>query len=78
MSAIADRVCVSLPAWAMRAGPRKQIYFDPRTVNAAIVTVGHICPGINDVVQGIVHRLTDYGVPEDQVGRGYASNEGPA
>ncbi|KXZ42579.1 hypothetical protein GPECTOR_132g591 [Gonium pectorale] len=67
VSTVADRVCVSLPSWCMRAGPRKQIFYDPTRVNAAIVTCGHICPGVNDVVQGIVHRLTDYGVPEGQV-----------
>ncbi|KAG2484165.1 hypothetical protein HYH03_016979 [Edaphochlamys debaryana] len=64
VSAVADRVCVSLPPWALRAGPRRVIWFEPARVNAAVVACGHICPGIND---GVVHRLTDYGVPEGQV-----------
>ncbi|MEW5297906.1 MAG: hypothetical protein WDW36_001084 [Sanguina aurantia] len=56
------RVCISLPAYTLRAGPRHTVYFDGRKVNAAIVVTGRICPGTNDVVQGIVHRLVNYGV----------------
>ena len=40
-----------LPPWAVRAGARETIYFDPSKVNAAIVTCGGLCPGLNDVVQ---------------------------
>lgn len=32
--------CMPLPPYALRAGPREQIYFDPATVTAAIVTTG--------------------------------------
>lgn len=39
------------------AGPRKQIYFNPTDVTAAIVTCGGLCPGINDVIRGLVHAL---------------------
>eukprot|EP00879_Flechtneria_rotunda_P018950 GHRR01019893.1.p1 GENE.GHRR01019893.1~~GHRR01019893.1.p1 ORF type:complete len:596 (+),score=208.92 GHRR01019893.1:424-2211(+) len=60
-------VCVRLPPYAMRAGPREQIYYDPATVTAAIVTTGNICPGMNDVIEAMAKRLVDYGVPEDQV-----------
>ncbi|PNH03887.1 6-phosphofructokinase 5, chloroplastic [Tetrabaena socialis] len=67
VSALDERLCVVLPPWAVRAGPRRQIFFDPQKVNAAVVASGHVCPGINDVVQGIVHRLTDYGVREESV-----------
>lgn len=56
--------CELMPAWALRAGARRKIYFQPSSVTAAIVTCGGLCPGLNDVVQGLVQKLTDYGVPE--------------
>jgi 6-phosphofructokinase 1 len=31
----------------MRAGPRKLLHFNPQHVNAAIVTCGGLCPGLN-------------------------------
>ncbi len=53
-----------LPAsWAVRGGPRDTIYFDPAAVRAAIVTVGGLCPGLNDVVRALVQALEAYGVP---------------
>jgi 6-phosphofructokinase 1 len=39
------------------AGPRRQIYFDPRKIKAGIVTCGGLCPGINNVVTAIVNEL---------------------
>ncbi len=50
--------------WSMEiAGPRKKIYFDPSKTKAAIVTCGGLCPGINDVIRGIVNVLWyGYGV----------------
>ncbi len=39
------------------AGPRDTIYFDPSKVQAAIVTCGGLCPGINDVIRSIVMEL---------------------
>ncbi|KAG2500191.1 hypothetical protein HYH03_001771 [Edaphochlamys debaryana] len=59
--------CILLPEWAIRCGPRKTVYFDPKQVSAAVVTCGGLCPGLNDVVQNIVYTLTDYGVPEDNI-----------
>ncbi|MFB3788888.1 MAG: ATP-dependent 6-phosphofructokinase [bacterium] len=45
------------------AGPRDRIFFNPADVTAAIVTCGGLCPGLNDVIQGIVHSLYfHYGV----------------
>jgi len=45
------------------AGPRKNLYFDPATTRIGIVTCGGLCPGLNDVIRGLVmqawHR---YGV----------------
>ncbi len=47
------------------AGPRDQIYFDPATLHAGIVTCGGLCPGLNNVVRGIVTELVEgYGVKE--------------
>ena len=47
------------------AGPRDRIFFDPVRTRAAIVTCGGLCPGINNVVRGIVLELTHaYGVKE--------------
>jgi hypothetical protein len=50
-----------------RAGARDTIYHDPKHVTAAIVTCGGLCPGLNDVVAGLVNKLTDYGVPEGNI-----------
>jgi 6-phosphofructokinase 1 len=45
------------------AGPREYIFFDPAKVNAAIVTCGGLCPGLNDVIYSIVMSLWHrYGV----------------
>jgi hypothetical protein len=38
-----------------------------RPLLPAVVTCGGLCPGLNDVVQGLVSKLTDYGVPEGNV-----------
>lgn len=47
-----------------RAGPRKQIAFDPSTITCGIVTCGGLCPGLNDVIRAIVMTLHHwYGVP---------------
>ena len=40
-----------------KAGPRKNIYFEPAKVNAAIVTCGGLCPGLNNVIRSIVMCL---------------------
>lgn len=61
------QVCVPLPAWGIRAGARETIYFNPAETNVAIVTCGGLCPGLNDVVQGLVRKLEDYGVPEGNI-----------
>ncbi|MBW0000789.1 MAG: ATP-dependent 6-phosphofructokinase [Verrucomicrobia bacterium] len=45
------------------AGPRERIFFDPPKTTAAIVTCGGLCPGLNDVIRGIVMELySGYGV----------------
>lgn len=40
-----------------KAGPREKVYFEPAKVNAAIVTCGGLCPGLNDVIRAIVMCL---------------------
>lgn len=46
-----------------RAGPRSKLYHDPAWMRAAIVTCGGLCPGLNDVIKGIVNTLCNsYGV----------------
>jgi 6-phosphofructokinase 1 len=45
------------------AGPRRSIFFDPAKMRVGIVTCGGLCPGINDVIRGIVMELSfHYGV----------------
>ena len=45
------------------AGPREKLFFDPGKTTAAIVTCGGLCPGLNDIVRGIVTQChTRYGV----------------
>ena len=45
------------------AGAREQIFFDPRRTTAGIVTCGGLCPGLNDVIRGLVMVLHhNYGV----------------
>ena len=45
------------------AGPRKQIFFNPREISCGIVTCGGLCPGLNDVIRTIVLTLQwQYGV----------------
>jgi 6-phosphofructokinase 1 len=36
------------------AGPRQKVFFDPSKTRIGIVTCGGLCPGINDVIRGIV------------------------
>jgi len=46
-------------------GPREYIYFDPSSTPAAIVTCGGLCPGLNNVIRGLVLELADnYGVTD--------------
>lgn len=67
LEASMEQLLIPLPPWAVRAGARREIYYDPTQVTAAIVTCGGLCPGLNDVVAGLVNKLTDYGVPEGKI-----------
>ena len=44
-------------------GPRAKLYFEPSQVTAGIVTCGGLCPGLNNVIRGLVLQLgRAYGV----------------
>ncbi len=45
------------PLCLEKAGPRQQIFFEPSKTTAAIVTCGGLCPGINNVIRGVVMAL---------------------
>jgi 6-phosphofructokinase 1 len=47
------RMLIPPPAFE-KAGPRKQLYFQPGETVSAIVTCGGLCPGLNAVIRGIV------------------------
>lgn len=45
------------------AGPREQLFFDPAKTTVGIVTCGGLCPGLNDIIRGIVNQChRQYGV----------------
>jgi 6-phosphofructokinase 1 len=45
------------------AGPRRKLFFDPKTTRVGIVTCGGLCPGFNDVIRALVMELHHrYGV----------------
>ena len=60
----ADATAEEIPTFEL-AGPRDKLFFDPKTVRCGIVTCGGLCPGINNVVRGLVLELTHaYGVKD--------------
>jgi 6-phosphofructokinase 1 len=61
---------VNAPAFEL-AGPRDHIFFDAKKLRCGIVTCGGLCPGLNNVIRGLVLELCkSYGV-EDVVGFRY-------
>lgn len=51
-----------LPSFEL-AGARRKLYFEPSQARAGIVTCGGLCPGLNDVIRGLVMVLYHrYGV----------------
>ena len=45
------------------AGPREKIFFDPARTTVGIVTCGGLCPGLNDIIRGIVNQCHfQYGI----------------
>jgi len=50
------------PAFEL-AGPRNRIFFDSSRLRVGIVTCGGLCPGLNNVIRGLVLELREgYGV----------------
>lgn len=53
------------------AGARKKVFFRPEETRAAIVTCGGLCPGLNDVIWGIVLSLFYWYDVKDIIGIKY-------
>src|SRR5260370_2996194 len=45
------------PATIEHAGARERIFFNPARTICAVVTCGGLCPGLNDVIRGLVLSL---------------------
>ncbi|GAA2008287.1 ATP-dependent 6-phosphofructokinase [Nakamurella flavida] len=46
-------------------GPRRRLFFAPGATRVAVVTCGGLCPGLNDVLHGLVQELCNhYGVAQ--------------
>jgi 6-phosphofructokinase 1 len=59
---LAAREGTQLPSFEP-GGARREIFFDPSKTRVGIVTCGGLCPGLNDVIRGLVLELTShYGV----------------
>lgn len=57
MDYISHFISRGLPVPSFReAGPREHLYFEPRTVRAAVITSGGIAPGLNRVLHSIAMR----------------------
>ena len=62
MAVARDVPAADLPAFEP-GGPRERLYFEPGTTRAGIVTCGGLCPGLNNVIRGLVLELSqNYGV----------------
>ncbi|GAB4820285.1 hypothetical protein N2152v2_007331 [Parachlorella kessleri] len=59
-----DSNLAPLPKFVLRSGPRQVIYYNPEQAKLAIVVVGRLCPGVNDIIRSIVSKAVVYGVPE--------------
>jgi 6-phosphofructokinase 1 len=47
-----------------KAGPRQKLFHTPFSTRAAIITCGGLCPGLNNVIKGLVESLSEYGVED--------------
>jgi 6-phosphofructokinase 1 len=58
------RLIAEMPAFEL-AGPRNRIFYQPSHLRCAIVTCGGLCPGLNNVVRGLVAELNHgYGISQ--------------
>lgn len=56
--------CSELPSFE-KAGARQKIFHNPESTKAAIITCGGLCPGLNNVIKGLVNVLEqDYGITD--------------
>jgi len=46
-----------MPISFEKAGPKEFIYFEPSKTKVGIVTCGGLCPGLNNVIRGLVMQL---------------------
>jgi 6-phosphofructokinase 1 len=64
MAAARNRPVAELPSLEP-GGPREMLFFDPAALRVGIVTCGGLCPGLNNVIRGLVLELFEhYGVRE--------------
>ena len=52
-------------------GPRRHLFFPPGATKVGIVTCGGLCPGLNDVIRGLVVELADHYGVQDVLGFRY-------
>ncbi len=57
VSVVASKSLETLPSFET-AGARRRIYFDPARTTVGIVSCGGLCPGVNNVIRGVVQELT--------------------
>ena len=54
--------CEKIPSFE-KAGMREKLFHNPETTKAAIITCGGLCPGLNNVIKGLVSELEiEYGI----------------
>ena len=62
--------CAPLPSFE-KAGMREKLFHEPKKTKAAIITCGGLCPGLNNVIKGLVNVLEfEYGI-QDIIGIRY-------
>jgi 6-phosphofructokinase 1 len=62
--------CEQLPSFE-KAGIREKLFHEPKKTKAAIITCGGLCPGLNNVIKGLVNVLElEYGI-QDIIGIRY-------
>lgn len=64
MAVARNRPVGELPSFEP-GGPRERLYFEPSTTRVGIVTCGGLCPGLNNVIRGLVLELSEhYGITD--------------
>ena len=56
--------CKTFPSFE-KAGPRQKLFHAPSLSKAAVITCGGLCPGLNNVIKGVVNVLEkEYGISD--------------